>query len=55
MSEKASDNVIVIKKNSIIVSGLEEMLNFLEKDWVVEEEIKGDSFIMMKATPRTHA
>ena len=55
MSEKASDNVIVIKKNSIIVTGLEEMLNFLEKDWVVEEEIKGDSFIMMKTTPRVRA
>lgn len=53
MNEKPSNNIILIKKNSIVVKNLEEMLKFLDKNWVVEEEINRDSFIMSKRTPET--
>ena len=48
MYEKPSDNIILIEKGSIIVKSLDEMLKLLDKNWVVEEEINRDSFIMRK-------
>ena len=48
MYEKPSDNIILIKKGSILVKNLDEMIKLLDKNWVVEEEIDRDSFIMRK-------
>lgn len=48
MSKKPSDNIIPIGNDSIIVKTLDEVLNLLEKDWLVEEEISGNIFVMSK-------
>jgi len=48
MGKKPSDNIIPIEKDSIIVKTLDEVLNLLDKDWLVEEEINGNIFVMSK-------
>jgi len=48
MSKKPSNNIIPIEKDSIIVKNLDEVLNLLDKGWLVEEEINGNIFIMNK-------
>lgn len=48
MGKKPSDNIIPIEKGSIIVKTLDEVLNLLDKDWLVEEEINGNIFVMSK-------
>lgn len=48
MSKKLSDNIIPIGNESIIVKTLDEVLNLLDKDWLVEEEISGNIFVMSK-------
>ncbi len=48
MSEKPSDNIIPVEKGSIIVKTLDEVLNLLDKDWLVEKEISGNIFVMSK-------
>jgi len=48
MGKKTSDNIIPVEKGSIIVKTLDEVLNLLEKDWLVEEEIDGNIFVMSK-------
>jgi hypothetical protein len=48
MEKKPSDNIILIGNDSIIVKTLDEVLNLLEKDWLVEEEISGNIFVMSK-------
>ena len=54
MSKKPSDNIILIGNDNIIVKTLDEVLNLLDKDWLVEEEISGTIFIMSKKkTPST--
>jgi len=40
--------LILIEKDSIIVKTLDEVLNLLDEDWLVEEEISGDIFVMSK-------
>jgi len=46
MSEKPSDNIILIERGSILVKNLDEVLNLLDKGWLVEEEVSGNIFIM---------
>ena len=48
MGKKTSDNIIPVEKGSIIVKTLDEVLNLLEKDWLVEEELSGNIFVMSK-------
>jgi len=48
MGKKPSDNIIPIEKGSIIVKTLDEVLNLLDKDWLVDEEISGNIFVMSK-------
>ena len=48
MSKKSSNNIILIKKDGIIVKSLDEVLTLLDKGWLVEEEISGNIFIMNK-------
>ncbi|MCK4698660.1 MAG: hypothetical protein KAT53_10230 [Dehalococcoidia bacterium] len=48
MEKKPSNNIIQIGKDSIIVKTLDEVLNLLDKDWLVEEEISGNIFVMSK-------
>ena len=48
MEKKSSDNIIPVEKGSIIVKTLDEVLNLLDKDWLVEEEINGNIFVMSK-------
>jgi hypothetical protein len=37
-----------MRARRIIVKTLDEVLNLLEKDWLVEEEVSGDIFVMSK-------
>ena len=53
MSEKPSNNIILIEKDSIIVKSLDEVLNLLDKGWLVEEEVSGNIFIMNKNSKKT--
>ena len=46
--KKPSNDIILIEKDSIIVKTLDEVLNLLDEDWLVEEEISGDIFVMSK-------
>jgi len=48
MGKKPSNNKILIEKDSIIVKTLDEVLNLLDEDWLVEQEISGDIFVMSK-------
>jgi hypothetical protein len=48
MGKKPSDNIIPVEKGSIIVKTLDEVLNLLDKDWLVEKEINGNIFVMSK-------
>jgi len=53
MSKKPPDNIILIGKDSIIVKSLDEVLNLLDKGWLVEEEVSGDIFVMSKNSKKT--
>jgi len=48
MEKKPSNDIILIEKGGIIVKSLDEVLNLLDKGWLVEEEVSGDIFIMSK-------
>ena len=52
MKDKSSPKKKEEEPEKIIVRGYDKMLNLLDKDYEVEEELRGETFLMRKLNQR---